>query len=53
MNKYIMEKWERKRGGLCAVVRGRYEEVRVVRSGLIWATCLTAGTRVPSGLAAA
>lgn len=46
----MMKKWERKRGGLCAVVRGRSKEVRMVRNGLMWAACLTAGTRVTSGL---
>lgn len=41
VSKYAMEKWEKERkNGLCAIVRGRSEEVGAVRNGLMLAASL-------------
>lgn len=46
VNKYIVEMGKKARqDGLCAVVRGSSEEVRVVRNGLMLTACLPLCTR--------
>lgn len=47
MNKFAVEKWERKRwNGSCAVVKGSSEEVRLERKKLMWLAYST--SRPPS-----
>lgn len=49
MHKCMVVKWKRKRQkGSWAVVRGRTEEARTVRNGLMLVACLSPGTRVVS-----